>query len=241
MKIIERIFKYLENKEIKPTAFEKKIGLSNGYLGKMYKRNADIGESIFKVIIENCPDINPAWLILGQGSMLKSKTTQEVLDKTYDTFGDFKFDNDIGNTLTKALPSNSNVGIPLIPISAMAGKGKGDISISEHDIVSRFIIPEWSKKQVDFLIRIEGNSMYPRYCAGDLIACRKVQDTSFFVWGKVYVLNTDQGAMVKRIFESKKPGYLLCKSDNAEHYPPFDIPMDSIYGISIVIGGIVSD
>ncbi len=71
MKIIARIFKYFDTKGIKPTAFEKKIGLSNGYLGKMEKRNADIGESILIKIIENCPDINPEWLMLGTGNMIK--------------------------------------------------------------------------------------------------------------------------------------------------------------------------
>lgn len=75
MKIIDRIFRYFDIKGIKPTAFEKKIGLSNGYLGKMEKRNADIGEGILIKIIENCPDLNPEWLILGVGEMLRKQTS----------------------------------------------------------------------------------------------------------------------------------------------------------------------
>jgi hypothetical protein len=75
MKSIERIYKYIDYKNIKAVPFEKKIGLSNGYLGKQLKRNADLGESILTKIIENCPEINPEWLLTGEGEMLKEKTT----------------------------------------------------------------------------------------------------------------------------------------------------------------------
>jgi len=71
MKIIDRLYQYFDFKGIKPTAFEKKIGLSNGYLGLQRKRNADIGESILIKIIDYCLDINPIWLITGNGEMLK--------------------------------------------------------------------------------------------------------------------------------------------------------------------------
>jgi SMC interacting uncharacterized protein involved in chromosome segregation len=43
-------------------------------LGKQLKRNADLGESILNKIIENCPEINPEWLLTGKGEMLKKDT-----------------------------------------------------------------------------------------------------------------------------------------------------------------------
>lgn len=78
MKIIDRVFQYIEYKGIKPIPFEKEIGLSNGYLGKQQKRNADLGESIILKIIENCLEINPYWLLTGQGEMLKSNTMGDI-------------------------------------------------------------------------------------------------------------------------------------------------------------------
>jgi hypothetical protein len=72
MKTIERIYKYIEYRNITPAIFEKKTGVSNGYLGKQLKRMADIGESITTRIIENCPDIDPLWLLTGKGEMLRS-------------------------------------------------------------------------------------------------------------------------------------------------------------------------
>ncbi|MGL4956980.1 MAG: hypothetical protein ACRC9X_07370 [Bacteroidales bacterium] len=72
MKAIQRLYQYLEVKDIKPTHFEKKNAFSSGYLSKQYKRLADIGESIIVKITENCPDLSLEWLITGKGSMLRS-------------------------------------------------------------------------------------------------------------------------------------------------------------------------
>lgn len=72
MKAIERLYKYIDYKGVKAVPFEKEIGLSNGYLGKQLKRTADLGEGILNKIIENCPDLNPEWLLTGKGSMLKN-------------------------------------------------------------------------------------------------------------------------------------------------------------------------
>ncbi|GHV18137.1 hypothetical protein FACS1894169_14400 [Bacteroidia bacterium] len=72
MKAINRLYKYLEYKGIKPTRFEKDINLSNGYLGTQLKRGADLGESIINKIIDNSLDLNAEWLLTGSGSMLKT-------------------------------------------------------------------------------------------------------------------------------------------------------------------------
>jgi len=71
MKAIDRIFKYIESKNIKPARFEKLVGLSNGYLGVQRKRKSDVGSEIISKILDYCKDMNPEWLIMGAGEMLK--------------------------------------------------------------------------------------------------------------------------------------------------------------------------
>ena len=77
MKAIERFYQYLDTKNIKPTRFEKEIGLSNGYLGTQLKRNADLGEGVMIKIIDNCLELNPEWLLTGKGEMLKNDKIEE--------------------------------------------------------------------------------------------------------------------------------------------------------------------
>ena len=128
-------------------------------------------------------------------------------------------------------------GIPLIPISAMAGFANGDTQIIDYEIIENYVIPEFLEKGVKYLIRVGGSSMYPKYSNGDLLACRPVHDQSFFQWGKVYVLDTDQGPLVKRLFQYKEDDdYIECRSDNHSNYPPFKIAKTSIRKISIVVG-----
>lgn len=69
-KVIHRIHNYLKLNGIAPTRFEKETGLSNGYLGTQLKRNGNLGEEIINIIINNCRDINPIWLLTGKGEML---------------------------------------------------------------------------------------------------------------------------------------------------------------------------
>ncbi|MEN2402247.1 hypothetical protein GKZ90_0020830 [Flavobacterium sp. MC2016-06] len=79
MKAIERLYQYIDFKGIKAISFEKKVGLSNGYLGKQLKRSADLGEGILIKIVRNCPELSPDWLLTGNGEMLKNDIESENL------------------------------------------------------------------------------------------------------------------------------------------------------------------
>ena len=73
MKVIERIYQYIDFKGVSRADFERKNLISNGYLAKMYRRKADVGEGIMTQILENSPDLSPGWLLTGEGSMLKTQ------------------------------------------------------------------------------------------------------------------------------------------------------------------------
>ncbi|WP_298650034.1 hypothetical protein [uncultured Proteiniphilum sp.] len=84
MKIIQRIYHYLNEKGLRPAEFERMIGVSNGYLSKMYTRLSDVGEGVLMQIIENCPDLNPMWLVLGTGEMLNNSTDDHIPEPVLD-------------------------------------------------------------------------------------------------------------------------------------------------------------
>lgn len=215
MKAIERLYQYMEYKGLKPTALEKEIGLSNGYLGVQRKRNADMGEGVFLKIIDNCRDINSSWLLTGEGNMLRTESEKE-------------------ENIPVAHPSDSPMeGIPLIPISAMAGAFTGEQSVLEYEC-ERFVVPTF--KGAEFLISVKGSSMYPKYNSGDIVACKRLpMGDIFFQWNKVYVLDTDQGPLIKRVKPGSDKEHVLIVSDN-ERYEPFELPLDRIYHVALVIG-----
>ena len=124
--------------------------------------------------------------------------------------------------------------LPLIPIEAFAGPGLPayeDEKIQDYYTVTDF-------KESDFLIRVKGDSMSPKYCGGDLVACKRVTETYFLQWGRCYVIFTkSQGVMIKRVQPSEMDGCIKCVSDNPK-YAPFDVPKEDVMSIALVNGAI---
>lgn len=186
------------------------LGIPPTTLSSWYSRNSfDLD-----LIYEKCVDIDLNWLLTGEGSMFRKESEKE--------------------NILVAHPSDSPTeGIPLIPISAMAGAFTGEQSVLEYEC-ERFVVPTF--KGAEFLISVKGSSMYPKYNSGDIVACKRLpMDDIFFQWNKVYVLDTDQGPLIKRVKPGSDKEHVLIVSDN-EHYEPFELPLDRIYHVALVIG-----
>lgn len=130
---------------------------------------------------------------------------------------------------------NKNLGIPLIPTSAMAGVLGGDsITINEWDIEDYYVIPAFKKS--DFCIRVDGDSMQPKYLRGDILACTRVPLSNlWFQWGKIYIIDTRQGVLVKHVEKGTDDEHIKLVSDNPD-YKPFEIPTSELFGLAIVNG-----
>ena len=135
--------------------------------------------------------------------------------------------------MSNASKSTNNKGIPLIPANAFAGGFSGELQILEYEC-ERYVVPMF--KDADFLIPVKGSSMYPKYSSGDVVACRRLTSWNFFQWGKVYVLYTEQGPIIKRICEGKDEEHVLIISDNKERYQPFNLHRSEIIDVAIVMG-----
>lgn len=84
-----------------------------------------------------------------------------------------------------------------------------------------------------FTMRVTGESMQPYINPGDEVACLKIEESSFLQWGRIYVLFTSQGVIVKRIFDEGDG--IRCVSIN-DACPDFIIPKKEIYSFNLVIG-----
>jgi phage repressor protein C with HTH and peptisase S24 domain len=85
----------------------------------------------------------------------------------------------------------------------------------------------------DFTLRITGESMEPYIRSGDEVACLRVDESSFLQWGRVHVLDTAQGIVIKKIFDAGDG--IRCVSFNKD-YPDFVIPKHEIYSFNLVVG-----
>lgn len=91
-------------------------------------------------------------------------------------------------------------------------------------------------ENVDFAITVYGDSMAPEYPSGSRILIKKINPDLFIDWGKVYVLDTPNGVIVKEIHESNREGYVSCYSINPDpKFKPFDVLMDEVFGMYRVL------
>ncbi|AQX86515.1 helix-turn-helix transcriptional regulator [Elizabethkingia bruuniana] len=219
----ERIMQYLDYKGIKRSKFYEDTGVSNGVLSQ----NNGLSEDNLMRFLNFYTEVNPAWLLTGSGNMLKKELY--LYEKQVENLPDLKEEETVYKN-----DKTINLGIPLIPIDAMAGYGTGSMQIMDYE-TSYYEVPEFTELKAEFMIRVKGSSMYPKYSSGDLIACKKISSNTFFQWNKVYVLDTEQGALIKRVKKSQKENHILLVSDNS-NYDPFDIHLDNIYSIACVLG-----
>lgn len=69
-KIVERIKEYMDFRQISIAAFEKSIGLSNASFNKTLRTGGAIGTDKLEKILSAYPELNPHWLMTGEGPMV---------------------------------------------------------------------------------------------------------------------------------------------------------------------------
>lgn len=215
---IERLQYFMENNGLNDNKLTVAAGLSVGLIGKAKIGNKGLTSGNIEKILLAYPQLNADWLLTGRGNMIAT-------DEQSDTHK------------AKATRAEDGKGIPLIPVSAIAGFPTDGWSEQCLDGFERYRIPEFENKGADFLIRVSGDSMTPLYYSGDLLACHKIADIRFFQWGSIYVLETSQGVIVKRVLPAdENDDCILCFSENSSVHKPFLLPKDDIRSLSTIIG-----
>lgn len=204
--------------------FATKLGISPSMVTEISKGRSSVGLSAVQNIV-SIYNVNPDWILTGKGDMYSNSSSVISSPST-----------PIDERPTEPasqVPEGSQEGIPLLPISAMAGAFTDDISVMEYEC-ERYVIPAF--KGADFLMQVSGDSMQPTYYSGDLVACQRIPlNDLFFQWNKTYVLDTLQGPLIKRIRRGSDEQHVLIVSDNPA-YEPFELSKDQFHGVALVRG-----
>ncbi|WP_314959369.1 S24 family peptidase [Prevotella pallens] len=204
-KKIERFDKYMKTKGLNDNKVTNSLGLSIGTLGKSRKENRDLSERNIEKILNFYTDLNRTWLLTGEGPMF---TTEPSLAG----FNEMEY-----------------TRVPLLPISAQGGSlNDFVVSVSLQDC-EKIISPI---KGADIAITISGDSMADEYPNGSIVLAKRINERAFIDWGKVYVLDTCNGVVVKTLTPSEKEDCIRCVSINPDPiYAPFEVALNDIYGV----------
>lgn len=205
-----RLEQFIKAMNLSTRSFERSINASVGFVRNIRQSiSPDKQSDILKVY----PNLNMTWLLLGEGCMLREdsavkNTSSELPKKT-----------------TKQAPQSKIV--PLIPISAQGGS-LNDFSISVMNYECEKVVSPMM--DVDFAISISGDSMAPEYPSGCQVLIKKINESAFIEWGKVYVLDTCNGTIIKKLMPSESSDRVVCVSINPA-YPQFEVAFKYIQGI----------
>lgn len=202
----ERINKIMEYKGLDAPKLARCLGLPTKQriydivTGKTKTLSADMISKIHLAY----PEISESWLLTGEGDML-IQDSEKAEEPSVD--------------------SSPQYQVPLIPIAAQGGSlGEFASRLHEYDC-EKVISPI---KGVDMAICVSGDSMAPEYPSGCQILVKKINERAFIDWGRVYVLDTVNGAVVKKVLPSDSPDKVLCVSINPD-YPPFEVSFEHIH------------
>lgn len=152
-------------------------------------------------LVEIFPTLNRDWLLYGEGEMYRPEDDDDLEEVRR---------------------------IPLIPSYAFAGRYPMYCESVTLADCKKIICPI---PGVDVAIRVFGDSMEPRIPNGMILFLQKIDSRIFIPWGSPLVLDTENGSLVKMLHPSDRGrDYVEARSYNP-NYPPFDVPLESVYGI----------
>ena len=197
--------KYIRNQQ----DFAERIGADKSTISQVVNGKISVPNNLFGKISKAFPQFNIEWLLNDKGEMLKSSTAASMGS----------------SMLRQAEPGPYTV--PLIPISAQGGSFNDFVVSVKDSDCEKVISPV---RQVDFALTVTGDSMAPEYPGGSQVLVRKVNEKAFIEWGRVYVLDTCNGTVIKKLNPGRDDDEVLCVSVNPD-YQPFYVKLADVYGL----------
>lgn len=210
MTIKERILEFIKTEGITVKAFETACSLSNGYLRQL--RNAPGIDKCTKISAAY-PQLNMDWLLTGEGEMLVDDKPQPMPEISY------------------------TEGVPYYDVDFLLGFDEIE---NPGTVKPEYLIKMPGYEKATLWCNASGHSMEPEISHGDIIAMRRIEDTSFLPFGEIYGIITTNGLRtIKRLGRGSHDGCYRLIPTNKE-YDEQEIPISSIAIVYRVMGAMKS-
>lgn len=219
--VSERLGKYLDQKGISFYAIENALNAGRGSISKAVKEGKSIGSNTLENILNLYPDLNPTWLLTGEGTMCKDEVETNNELQTYPM---------------KTDRSLHYQQIPLYDIEATAGLVPLFTDSTYNVPLDYITIPNLPK--CDGAIYVTGDSMYPLLKSGDIVLYKTINDfRNEIFWGEMYLLSVEMSGeefvLVKYIQKSDDPNFVKLVSQN-KHHQDKEVEISKIRALALV-------
>lgn len=136
----------------------------------------------------------------------------------------------------------------LIPLyDGVVTAGMEETAVLEHasEPVEMVDAGDWFR-DATAAMRVHGDSMYPEYKSGSIVALKEVYNKRLVVYGQDYLIETSEYRVIKRLQRSDLQQNWLACSINEEKYEssgrlihePFDVHIDDVIRLYQVVGNV---
>lgn len=224
-KLEDDLRKFFDSQKITQKDIANKLGVSTAYINSLFKGKRAFGKEQAE-IWSNHFGLSPAWLLTGEGEMLKTNVQddqiKEIPLEEAHNYPEGSLIPYFGETQTKGGLDNYQIPTDIVEYPTSMIKA-GDIFIKATSAIKHI-----------------GESMI-EYPSGCVLFCRQVEDMSLLVNGSIYVIETSEYRVTKKIHNLEDA--IRAYSTNTETYPdgalvyaPFDIPKSKIMRMHKVLG-----
>lgn len=213
MTINERFAEILKAKSISVKEAAKLLDKSEMYVRKLMRPGESFGIEPVTKILNSITDINPDWLLNEKGEMFRAKL----------------------------LPTNTDgKGVPYFE----------DIEASCSILSLGMDIPETPTFYIDYehfndcnaYIPVVGDSMYPQYCAGEIVAVKQILNFDVIQWGEAYLVITNSNAndlrTIKQLHYCEDESKIILRASNPNFRGDTKINKEDIRSLFIIKGKI---
>lgn len=246
----ERLKEFLSLKKVGRNKFEEALGIASGY---MSSKGVSINSDVIEKSLEYFPDLNPIWLLTGEGEMLRSRTNitgdnNQAFTGTSGIAIGIGRDNTgkinvsegqhrrkSNNTGDDAAKVNFTTGVPYFNVDFIGGF---DLVMNDQTVNPEYLIDFRKYNDADCWCNVTGHSMEPEISQGDIIALKEVKDMSFLPIGEVYaIVTTNEMRTIKRLgVGDDNDHYNLIPTNKSTEYGIQPIPKNMILKIFQVLG-----
>lgn len=212
-------------------SFSKKIGVTPSTIATAFERNKGVNTDLIQKIINVFTNISLEWLLTGRGEPIKKNAEN--------------------NNNSISVISQTKSERKLIPYFDAVAEA-GSLSVANMEGIS---YPAEMVDAGDFfqdataIMQVHGESMFPDYKPGSLVALKEVYNKRLIIYGEDYVIETTEYRVIKKIQQSEDKTCWLACSTNTEIWEqgqlkgrlihePFDVPIDEVRRLYLVLGEI---
>ena len=246
----QRLMEFAEFRNLSISKFESLCGLGNGYVGKL---KSEPGSRKLEDILKTFPELNRAWLLFGEGEMLKTTTTISG-----DITVNGNHNSHIGHgqrnvpaiievkengvevecpNCGEVIEVTSTAVIPLVP-PEVAKRPDINLESFRHNCPQQMeevdLRQVWGKGV--FLMKVDTRAMEPEYREGTFLVLRRLKDLSYArPDGSAYVIDTMRPHTLFRYLSKERDGAYVLSAESDKRGPIY-LNAEDIINIYDVVG-----